>query len=61
MKMIISTSQRASTVRHEFIKMSLYSDNQYTPVLVVKANPQIQHIVQRTTKLNISLLLTVVF
>lgn len=62
MKTIISTSQRASTVRHEFIKISLYSDSQYTPVLVVKANPQIQHIVQRATRLKyISLLLMVTF
>lgn len=59
--MTISTSQRASTVRHEFIKISLYSDSQYTPVLVVKANPQIQHIAQRATRLNMSLLNMVMF
>lgn len=46
MKTIISTSQRANTVRHELIKTSLYNDNQYTPVLVVNTNPQIQQIAQ---------------
>lgn len=47
MKTIIRTSHNANTVRHEFMKISLYSDNQYTPVLVVNINPQIQHIAQR--------------
>lgn len=44
MKTIISTSQRANTVRHEFIKTSLYNDTQYTPVLVVNNKPQTQHV-----------------
>lgn len=52
MKTRISTSHNANTVRHEFMKISLYSDSQYTPVLVVNANPQIQHIAQSIPLLN---------
>lgn len=54
MKTTISTSQRANTVRHELIKISLYNESQYTPVLVVNTNPQIQHSIHSMTKINIS-------
>lgn len=53
MKITISTSQRANTVRHEFIRISLYKYIQYIPVLVVNGNPKTQQIAQSAPILNI--------
>lgn len=53
MKITISTSQRANTVRHEFIRISLYKYIQYIPVLVVNGNPKAQQIAQSIPILNI--------
>jgi len=61
MKTIISTSQRANTVRHELIKTSLYNDIQYIPVLVVNTNPQIQHIVQSMPTIIIQVLIKLIY
>lgn len=55
MKITISTSQRANTVRHELISTSLYKYIQYTPVLVVNGNPKAQQIVQSIPILNVLL------